>query len=148
MAGKETKVNIRPMEPDDIDGILAIDRKIGGEQRSITYPDRVSDYLGGLINFNFVAEVENQVIGFVLAYFTYVAEKVKEACVIQILGVDPDYGRRGIATKLIQRQLEECHDRGIKQVRVMIEERDNQLQDFFKTMGFERSRFLLYSKSP
>ena len=75
------------------------------------------------------------------------AEKVTEACVIQILGVDPDYGRRGIATKLIQRQLEECRNRGIKQVRVMLEERDSPLQNFFKRMGFDRSRFLVYSKS-
>ncbi len=147
MAEKEVKVNIRPMEPEDIDGILAIDRKIGGQQRAITYRDLVRDYLGGHIDFSFVAEIENQMVGFVLAYLTYVAEKVTEACVIQILGVDPDYGRKGIASKLIQRQLEECRNRGIKQVRVMLEERDTPLQNFFKHVGFDRSRFIVYSKA-
>lgn len=147
MAQKDVKVSIRPMEPEDIDGILAIDRKIGGHQRAITYRDLVRDYLGGQIDFSLVAEIENQMVGFVLAYLTYVAEKVTEACVIQILGVDPDHGRQGIATKLIQARLDQCRKKGIKQVRVMVEERDNPLQNFFKHVGFDRSRFLVYSKS-
>jgi predicted N-acetyltransferase YhbS len=147
MAGKEAKVKIRPMEPEDIDAVLTIDRKISGVQRAITYRDLVRDFLGGQIDLSFVAEAENQVIGFVVAYLTYVAEKVTEACVIQILGVDPDYGRQGIATKLIQAQLDECRSKKIKQVRVMIEERDNQLQSFFKHVGFDRSRYLVYSRT-
>ncbi len=147
MAQKGVKVSIRPMEPEDIHGILEVDRKIGGQQRAITYRDLVRDYLGGHIDFSLVAEIENQMIGFVLAYLTYVAEKVTEVCVIQILGVGPDYGRKGIATRLIKAQLEECRKKGIKQVRVMIEERDTPLQNFFKHVGFDRSRFLVYSKS-
>ncbi len=148
MAQKEVKISIRPMEPEDIHGILEVDRKIGGQQRAITYRDLVRDYLGGHIDFSLVAEIENQMIGFVLAYLTYVAEKVTEACVIQIFGVDTDHGRQGIATKLIQAQLDKCRKKGIKQVRVMVEERDNPLQNFFKHVGFDRSRFLVYSKSP
>ena len=148
ISDKKIDVKIRPMEPEDIEGILAIDRKITGEQRALTYRDLVRDYLGGQIEFSLVAEVENRMVGFVLAYVTYVAEKVSKACVIHILGVDPDYGRQGIATKLVQAQLEQCRSSEIQQVRVMVEERDHQLQDFFKHAGFSRSPFIVYSKAP
>jgi ribosomal protein S18 acetylase RimI-like enzyme len=147
MPGKEVKINIRPMEPEDIDGILAIDRKISGQQRALTYRDLVRDYLGGQIDFSFVAEIENQMVGFVLAYLTYVAEKVTDTCVIQIFGVDPKYQGRGIATKLIKVLIDKYRSKRIKLVRVMLEERDSPLQNFFKRIGFDRSRFIVYSRT-
>ena len=147
MAQKGVKVSIRPMEPEDIDGILAIDRKIGGHQRAITYRDLVREALGGEMDVSFVAEVDDQFVGFILAYLTYVREQVSEACVIQIFGVDPKYQGQGIATKLIKARIDKCRSKRIKLVRVMIEERDSQLQGFFKRLGFERGRYIDYSKT-
>jgi ribosomal protein S18 acetylase RimI-like enzyme len=94
---------------------------------------------------SFVAEVDNQFVGFALAYLTYVREQISEACVIQIFGVDPKYQRQGIATKLIQALIEKCRSKKIKLVRVMIDERDNELQNFFKRQGFDRGRYIDYS---
>jgi hypothetical protein len=45
MAGPEVKVKIRPMGPEDISGILVVDRKISGVQRAITYRDLVREAL-------------------------------------------------------------------------------------------------------
>jgi ribosomal protein S18 acetylase RimI-like enzyme len=146
MAGKEAKVKIRPMEPEDIDGILAVDRKISGVQRALTYRDLVREAIGGQMDVSFVAEVEDQFVGFVLAYLSYVREAVSEACVIQIFGVDPKYQGQGIATKLIQALLDECRSKGIKLVRVMLDGRDDQLQAFFKRVGFDQGRYVDYSK--
>ena len=101
MAGPEVKVKIRPMEPEDISGILMVDRKISGVQRAITYRDLVREALGGQIDMSSMAEIGDQFVGFVMAYLTYVREQVSEACVIQIFGVDPQYQRQGIATKLV-----------------------------------------------
>jgi hypothetical protein len=47
VAGIEGKVKIRPMEPEDISGILVVDRKISGAQRALTYRDLVQEALGG-----------------------------------------------------------------------------------------------------
>ena len=146
MAEAKAEVKIRPMEPEDITGILEIDRKISGVQRAITYRDLVREAIGGQMDVSFVAEIGNQMVGFVLAYLTYVREQVTEACVIQIFGVDPKYQGKGIATKLIQKQLEECRSKGIKLVRVMLEERDDQLQKFFKGLGFDRGHYIDFSK--
>lgn len=147
VAGAEAKVKIRPIEPEDINGILEVDRKISGVQRALTYRDLVREALGGQIDMSFVAEVDNQFVGFALAYLTYVREQISEACVIQIFGVDPKYQRQGIATKLIQALIEKCRSKKIKLVRVMIDERDNELQNFFKRQGFDRGRCIDYSKT-
>jgi predicted N-acetyltransferase YhbS len=135
------------MEPEDISVILEIDRKISGEQRAITYRDLLEEALGGQMDVSFVAEIDDKMVGFVLAYLTYVREKVIEACMIQIFGVNPAYQRQGIASQLIQRQLEECQSKGINLVRVMVEERDTQLQIFFKRLGFGRGHYIDYSKN-
>jgi len=82
MAEKDVKVSIRPMEPEDINGILEVDRKISGVQRALTYRDLVREALGGEMDVSFVAEVDDHFVGFVLAYLTYVREQVSEACVI------------------------------------------------------------------
>jgi len=146
MAEAKAEVKIRPMEPEDITGILEIDWKISGVQRAITYRDLVREALGGQMDVSFVAQIGNQMVGFVLAYLTYVREQVTEACVIQIFGVDPKYQGKGIATKLIQKQLEECRSKGIKLIRVMLEERDDELQRFFKGLGFDRGHYIDFSK--
>ena len=101
-------VKIRPMEPEDITGILIVDGKISGVARALTYRDLVHEAPGGHIDMSFVAEVDNQFAGFVMVHLTCVREQVSEACVIQIFGVDPQYQRQGIATKLIEALLDKC----------------------------------------
>ncbi len=140
------EVKIRPMEPEDINGILEVDRKISGMDRAVTYRDLVRKGLGGEVDMSFVAEVNNQLVGFILAYLTYVREELSEACVIQIFGVDPIYRKQGVATRLIQALMERCGGKKIKLIRVMLAERDGDLQGFFKRLGFERGRYIEYSK--
>ena len=147
MAEAKSEVKIRVMEPEDITGILEIDRKISEVQRAITYRDLMREALGGQMEVGFVAEIGDQMVGFVLANVTYVREQITEPCVIQIFGVDPKYQGQGIATKLFQGLLEQCRTKGIRLVRVMIEERDSQLQAFFKRLGFDRGRYVEYSMS-
>ncbi|MCX8116727.1 MAG: GNAT family N-acetyltransferase [Desulfobacterota bacterium] len=142
-----TQVMIRPMEPEDINGILEIDRKISGMDRAVTYQGLVRKGLGGEVDMSFVAEVGQQLVGFLLAYLSYVREELSEACVIQIFGVDPAFQRQGIASKLIQALIERCQARKIKLIRVMVAERDGDLQGFFKRFGFERGRYIEYSKN-
>ncbi len=141
VAGK-SGVRIRPMEVEDVDMILSIDKKITGVQRALTYPD--NNLIGGQFSLSFVAEDNNKVIGFVLASLTYVPEEVTEVCVILTIGVDSDYWQQGIATRLIQALLDISHSRGIQKVLVMVDQDDSQLTGFFNKMGFFRGRLVEY----
>ena len=144
---RESKIRIRPMEPEDIDNVLVIDRKISGVRRAVTYTDLITGDLGGVLDLSFVAEVDGQVAGFILARLAYVGEPVMEVGLIQILGVDPDYWRQGIATKLVNVLLERCQSKGLKTVRIMVNERDSQLQNFFQRLGFRRGQLIDYTRT-
>ena len=143
----EGKLRIRPMEHEDIESVLAIDRKITGVRRAITYTDLITGDLGGVLDLSVVAELAGEVIGFILARHAFVGEPVVESGLIQILGVDPDYWRQTIATRLVNALLENCQSRGLKTVRVMVNERDSQLQGFFAHMRFERGQLIDYTRN-
>ncbi len=144
---RESKIRIRPMEPEDIDSVLAIDRKISGVRRAVTYTDLITGDLGGVLDLSFVAEVDGQVAGFILARRAYVGEPVTEVGLIQILGVDPDYWRQGIASKLVAALLDTCQSKKLNAVRIMVNERDSLLQGLFAHMGFRRGQLIDYTKT-
>jgi len=135
------------MEPEDIDSVLAIDRKITGVRRAITYTDLITGDLGGVLGLSFVAEVNGQVAGFILARRAYVGEPVTEVGLIQILGVDPDYWRQGIAAKLVSALLQTCRAKKLGAVRIMVNERDSQLRGLFEHLGFTRGKLIDYTKT-
>lgn len=143
----EPKIRIRPMEHEDIDSVLAIDQKITGERRAVTYTELITGDLGGVLALSFVAEVDGAVQGFLLARRVYVVAPPSEVGLIQILGVDPDYQRKGIASKLVNALLDTCRSKKLKTVRIMINERDEQLVGLFEHLGFRRGELIDYNKS-
>jgi ribosomal protein S18 acetylase RimI-like enzyme len=143
----ETKIRVRPMEPEDIDSVLAIDSKITGTRRAATYTDLIIGDLGKIPDLSFVAEVNGEVQGFLLARRAYFGEPFTEVGLIQILGVDPDHWRQGIATKLVNALLETCQEKKLNAVRIMVDESDDQLQSLFQRLGFRRGKLIDYSKT-
>lgn len=144
---RETKIRIRPMEPEDIDAVLAIDRRITGQRRAITYTDLITGDLGSVLALSFVAEVNGQVGGFVLARRACLGEPVTEVGLIQILGVDPDYWHQGIGTGLVGALLDSCRAKGLHAVWILVNERDSQLQGFFEHLSFRRGELVDYTKT-
>ncbi len=142
----EPKVRIRPMEHEDVDRVLAIDRKITGVRRAVTYTELITGDLGGVLALSLVAEVNGEVQGFILARRAYVGVAM-EVGLIQILGVDPDYQRRGLATKLVNTLLDTCRAKKLNAVRLMINVRDSQLVGLFEHLGFRRGELVDYTKT-
>lgn len=142
----EPVVKIRPMEHEDIDSVLAIDRKITGKRRAITYTELITGDLGGVLALSLVAEVNGEVKGFILARRAYVGEPT-EVGLIQILGVDPEYQRRGIASKMVNALLDTCRAKKLSAVRIMINQRDTQLVGLFQHLGFRRGELVDYTKN-
>jgi ribosomal protein S18 acetylase RimI-like enzyme len=143
----EPKIRIRPMEHEDIDSVLAIDRRITGVRRAVTYTELITGDLGGVLALSFVAEVDGVVQGFLLARRIYIVAPPSEVGLIQILGVDPDYQRQGIATKMVNALLDTCREKKLSAVRIMINERDSQLVGLFEHLGFRRGELIDYTKS-
>jgi ribosomal protein S18 acetylase RimI-like enzyme len=143
----EPKIRIRPMEHEDIDSVLAIDRKITGKRRAITYTELITGDLGGVLALSFVAEVDGVVQAFLLARRIYIVTPPGEVGLIQILGVDPDYQRRGIASKMVKALIDACREKKLSAVRIMINKGDEQLVGLFEHLGFRRGELIDYTKS-
>ena len=142
----EPKIRIRPMEHEDIDSVLVIDRKITGVRRAVTYTELITGDLGGVLALSFVAEVDGVVQGFLLARRIYIVAPPSEVGLIQILGVDPDYQRQGIATKMVDALLDTCREKKLSAVRIMINQNDTQLVGLFEHLGFRRGELIDYTK--
>ena len=139
-------VKIRPMIAEDLGFIIDIDQKLTGVQRALGHTDIVTAELGEPYDLSFVAELNSKVIGFILARQVYVGEPAVETCSIQIIGIDPDYGRQGIASKLLNFLMQHCNSKKIHSVRVMVSNRDSKMEGFFKHVGFKQAPVKVYNK--
>lgn len=168
-SGLQTKV--RPMTLEDLDVIFSIDRKIRGIGKAITYAnltteriftidrkgsrltrpvsyvDLITGDVSGLLDLGLVAEVEGHVRGFILGRVAHAGEAATEVGLILILGVHPDYSRKGLATQLVKAICENYRSKGIRTVRIGIDQRDKDLEAFFEHMGFSVGHLIDYSKN-
>ena len=135
-------IKIREMTDEDIDAVLALDKKIVGEERAITYRDPLSFYLGAELAVSFAAEIEGKVIGFALGRL-----RDPDTGWIQTVAVDPEYRRHGIGTKLVQALIDRCRSKGAKTVHTVVSWRDWSMLSFLRSMGFTRGEMVDLQRS-
>jgi ribosomal protein S18 acetylase RimI-like enzyme len=126
--------------------VFTIDRHVGRLARPIGYGDLIKGDVSELLQLGMVAEVENHVRGFILGRVTHVGERATEIGVIIILGVHPDYQRRGIATGLVNAMCDRFRSKGINKMRIAVDSRDKALANFVEQMGFSVGHMIEYTK--
>ncbi|MGD8539613.1 MAG: GNAT family N-acetyltransferase [Candidatus Aminicenantes bacterium] len=137
-------VKIRPLSLENIKDIVRIEKRIE-EKLGIINEERM-EYLKEATRYNIErsdpmlslgAELDGSIVGFIIGEIRIwefgIAEKTGW---IRILGVDPDFQRRGIGRKLGEALLEHFERRGIKRVRTMAEWYTGDLISFFKSLDF------------
>lgn len=134
----EVKVVIREMAMDDVEQILDIEKIITGTNRAATYAPVPDSCIGGEIDNSVVAEVDGQVVGFVLGRIARSPTALLDVAWIELIGVIPEYHRKGVGAMLIESWRERCRQKGIKKVHVMVSWRDWLLLSFFESLGFSR----------
>lgn len=135
-------IRIRRMEEDDFSSMVEIDKKITGKERVPSWPQKVSTHLKIYYPpLCFVAEVENEIIGFILGDMRGAEYGLPLSGWIDILGIDPEYQGQKLGQRLIEAFSEECHHIGIKS-RVMVREHDERIQKFLSSVGFRRGELV------
>ena len=137
-------VTIRPLSLENIKDIVRIEKRIEGKL-GISNEERI-EYLKEAARYNIErsdpmlslgAELDDNIVGFIIGEIRIwefgIGEKTGW---IRILGVDPDFQRRGIGRKLGEALLEHFERRGIKRVRTMAEWYTGDLISFFRSLGF------------
>jgi GNAT superfamily N-acetyltransferase len=127
------------------ESILTIDR-IGHGKYAKSYADMIAGDISGMLNTSLVAKIKGKTAGFIISRKATTGDPPKEIGMILIMGVDPKYWRKGIASKLIEELVEKYKSMGIKELRIPIDERDMQLRDFFTKNGFRVGHLIEYSK--
>lgn len=146
VAKRGGEIIIREMAEEDIEAVLAIDGKISGELRAVTYADMPSSYLGGELAVSLVAETGGEVIGFVLGRIVDSPYGRADTGWFQLIGVDPGYWRQGIGTKLMEAFIEHCRARDIDAIRTMVSWHDWLMLSFLRSLGFSRGDMAEFEK--
>lgn len=132
-------VKIRPLVENDLDGIVKIDEKVLGESRK-DYWERKLESLGTKsAPTSFVAEVEGNVVGFILGDISGWEFGVPDTIGwIDTIGVDPVYQKRGLAKALANELIRSLKAVGVKTIYTLVSWNDWDLLQFFHAMGFNR----------
>jgi ribosomal protein S18 acetylase RimI-like enzyme len=113
---------------------------------SLTYGDLAATDPGDPMSMSFVAEIDGQVVGFLLAYTHFVGIPLAKICMVHAIVVDPEYHGQGIGTQLFQELQDKCQDENIQRMRILIPDHNKNLVNYLTTMGFHQSNVLNFDR--
>ena len=131
-------VLVRNLRADDLDRLVAIDAAATGRRRERFLALKVKQaFTDSGIAASLVAEVDDHVVGFVLARVYYGEFGVVEpAAVLDVLGVHPDYRGRHVAAALVDQLRTNLLGLGIPTLQTEVRWSSPELITFFQHEGF------------
>jgi len=90
----------------------------------------------------FVAEHQGKVVGFMISYILTAGFGEAKSAWIATLGVDPNFMGQGIGASMAQKIFDIYKAAGIDNVYTTVRWDSTDLLSFFKTLGFDRSKFI------
>lgn len=146
MNSTSNSVVIRKMEEKDISSIIKINEQLSSQSRPAMWKSEVQHYLSRPKSICLVAEIEEHVVGFMMATIHPLLFGVENGGWIEILGVNPAHTAKGVGKMLGERLLEDFKSRGIKIVHTTVDWTSSDLLEFFKTLGMTKSGFITLMK--
>ena len=161
MAQQKGEIKIRKMVEADLETVSRIDRLTRGDDRFTTWPFSFESYWGIYHpSINFVAEVDGNVVGFVVGGI--VKRKESESIFnllhtedpsslhqlvgwMDMIGIDPEHRNIGIGRSLTEAFYRECKRRNAV-MRIIAYNNDEKLGSFLESMGFTNSGVVIYKK--
>jgi len=139
-------VTIRRMTDEDLPKVNEISHSLFGKERVSTWPQAAAvHWKEHRPTLNFVADHDGQVVGFLLGGIRRARRMIPLAGWIDVMGIHPDYQRKGIGRGLVEAFTEECKKSGAA-ISVAIKKNDKPLKKFFAKMGFRDSELLILEK--
>ena len=133
------KINIRELKSDDLDSIVEIDYRVLGTKRPSYWQQKIEEMEREQLPKSQVAELEGKVVGFIMgAVSGWEFGMPNTTGWIETIGVNPDYQKKGIATRLFTAILEEFTKDKVENIYTLVTWEDWDLMCFFKAVGFTR----------
>jgi ribosomal protein S18 acetylase RimI-like enzyme len=142
-----TGVQVRSLSEVDLGGIVRIAEKTRGRYEPDLWEDRVAYYLRRAPEGSVVAEVDGEVVGFMLGDIRSGEFGIEEKSGwIEVLGVDPAVAGRGVGRALGDEMLARYRKAGVDVVRTMVDRSMPEVEAFFVRLGFEPDGLRPYSR--
>ncbi len=132
-------LKIRALKREDLEAIVKIDKRVLGEDRKSHWERKLESMNNKSSQVSLVAEVEGEVVGFILGDVSGWEFGVPETIGwMDTIGVDPAYQKKGIATALAHELIKNLKAIQVKTIYTLVSWDDWDLLQFFHAMGFTR----------
>ena len=139
-------VRIRELQVADTDDICEIYASIVRKPVDVDFTALIEKHARSESDICFVAELDGKVIGFMISYILTFGFGIEKSAWIATLGVNPEHMGQGIGDRL-GREIFKCYKQlGINRVYTSVRWDSTDLLSFFKTLGFDRSKFINLKK--
>jgi len=147
----KSAIKIRLMKVDDFNAVVRVDEKIVKASRAEYYRLKFEtlvqspDYLPTSL---VAVDEGGTVVGFVMGEL-YIGEYgiSEEKATLDTIGVDPDYGHKGIGEQLINEFMDHLRTLGVQKVNTLVDGNDSTLMHFFSANQFSPSKTINLERS-
>ncbi len=135
------QVNVRMIRKNDLDGVVAIDKIITGQERREYYQRKLGQALDNDVNASVVAEVDGKLVGFMMGDIYFGEYGIPDAtATIDTIGVHPDFQKHGVASELMDQFLMNMKAANVKKIYTLVNWNDFALEGFFSRHKFQPSK--------
>ena len=121
-------VQIRSLRKEDFDYVVRVlDRWWGGPSGQRAEPFWFYEFGEDAL----VAEFNEEVVGFLMGFVR------EDMGYIHLVGIDPEWRRRGVGQALYQRFIQRCRERGVGRIKAIAAIGNDSSIAFHKALGFE-----------
>jgi len=133
----ESDLKVRSISELDLDDIVRIGELTRNAYEPDLWEERVTYYLRRDPESSVIAEEGGRVVGFMLGDVRAGEFGLEEPSGwIEVLGVDPEAGGRGVGRAMGEEMLSRYRARGVRQVRTMVDDSMPEIARFFGALGF------------
>ena len=137
-----SRIRIRRLRKGDAGDLSRIDAAITKTRSTLDFKRIVDEEVKRSGDASFVAEHENQVVGYMISYISSGNFGIDKSAWIAMFGVDPKFMGQGIGRSLAEKIFKVYKGKGITHVFTSVSWDSTDLLSFFKTLGFDRSDFI------
>lgn len=142
------KFHIRNLEKTDLAAIVNIEERLTGVARPSYWEKRIE--ISEAIRphwASLVAEVSNQVVGFILGRSGELEFGLPSTVAwIELIGIDPAFRGMGIGRALIERFTASAEDHDIRTVFTLVDSQNHEMARFFERVGFAKGKMVHFQK--
>jgi len=141
-------IPVRTMKESDLDGVVRVDKKLTGEDRTNFYKTKMSEVLNDSgIRVSLVVEQDNTIVAFAMVRLDYGEfGQMEPSAVLDTIGVNPDYHRTGVGHALLSQLMVNLSGLQVNNIQTQVHWESFGLLEFLSGCGFKATQNLVLEK--